>query len=243
MLRLFRSIRQNLLQQGKVSRYIGYAIGEIILIMVGIFLAFQLNNWNEARKMRAQEQVILAEIHEEFLNNKSEFESTVSMHKVLLEKLDLLIESFPLDIETVDFAALAHTLEGSIRKGDYDETTTTISKLKNSSFDIISNEELRNLLLTWEFLALDYGQREELHLKFLIEQFEPAFLDLYGGPSGEGFKDPRANLAFFETMRFEGLIRTKRWYIERLTRMADFENDRNIIHIMDRILELSKPDE
>ena len=60
MFRFFSSIRQNLLSQGKVSRYLGYAIGEIILIMIGIFLALQLNNWNEERKVRAQEKVILA---------------------------------------------------------------------------------------------------------------------------------------------------------------------------------------
>ena len=81
-----------------------------------------------------------------------------------------------------------------------------------------------------------------MHFKFLVEQFEPAFLGLYGGPSGEGFKDPRADLAFFESMRFEGLIRTKREYLRRMVRMTELDADRNIINVMDRIIELSKPE-
>jgi Tfp pilus assembly protein PilO len=65
MLRFFRSIRQNLLQQGKVSRYLGYAAGEIFLIMVGIFLALQLNNWNDRRLDRVEEREILNRIRVE----------------------------------------------------------------------------------------------------------------------------------------------------------------------------------
>ncbi|MDA0350180.1 MAG: hypothetical protein O3C43_17820 [Verrucomicrobia bacterium] len=62
MLRFFRKIRQNLLQQGKVSRYLAYALGEILLIMIGIFLALQLNNWNDRRLDQIEEQEILARL-------------------------------------------------------------------------------------------------------------------------------------------------------------------------------------
>ena len=50
MLFIFRKLRQGLFKEVNVSRYIGYALGEIILIVVGILLALQLNNWNDARK-------------------------------------------------------------------------------------------------------------------------------------------------------------------------------------------------
>ena len=49
MLRFFRSIRQQLLNENKTVKYLKYAVGEVLLIMVGIFLALQLNNWNEGR--------------------------------------------------------------------------------------------------------------------------------------------------------------------------------------------------
>ena len=50
MLKFFRKIRQNLLSEGKTGKYFKYAIGEIALVMIGILLALQVNNWNENRK-------------------------------------------------------------------------------------------------------------------------------------------------------------------------------------------------
>ena len=55
MLRFFRYIRQTLLEQGKMKKYVLYALGEILLVMVGILLALQVSNWNEGRKLVQEE--------------------------------------------------------------------------------------------------------------------------------------------------------------------------------------------
>ena len=53
MIKLFRNIRKQLLAEGKTSRYLKYAIGEIILVVIGILIALQINNWNEQRKQNS----------------------------------------------------------------------------------------------------------------------------------------------------------------------------------------------
>lgn len=50
MIKFFRKIRQNLLNEGKTTRYFKYAIGEIILVVIGILIALSINTWNETRK-------------------------------------------------------------------------------------------------------------------------------------------------------------------------------------------------
>ena len=50
MIKFFRKIRQDLLSKGKTGKYLKYAIGEIILVVIGILIALQINNWNEDRK-------------------------------------------------------------------------------------------------------------------------------------------------------------------------------------------------
>jgi hypothetical protein len=50
MIKFFRNIRQNLLNEGKTSKYFKYAIGEIVLVVIGILIALSINNWNEQRK-------------------------------------------------------------------------------------------------------------------------------------------------------------------------------------------------
>ncbi len=58
-MKFFRTLRQRLLAENKVTRYLAYALGEVVLVMIGILLALQVNNWNEDRKSRASERALL----------------------------------------------------------------------------------------------------------------------------------------------------------------------------------------
>jgi hypothetical protein len=49
MIKLFRNIRKNLLNEGKTTKYLKYAIGEIVLVVIGILIALSINNWNSNR--------------------------------------------------------------------------------------------------------------------------------------------------------------------------------------------------
>ncbi|WP_445748332.1 DUF6090 family protein [Polaribacter sp.] len=62
MIKIFRKIRQNLLIENKTSKYFKYAIGEIVLVVIGILIALQINNWNEQKKLIYKEQQALTEI-------------------------------------------------------------------------------------------------------------------------------------------------------------------------------------
>ncbi|MUU79446.1 DUF6090 family protein [Winogradskyella endarachnes] len=50
MIKFFRKIRYNLVETGKTGKYLKYAVGEIVLVVIGILIALQINNWNEKRK-------------------------------------------------------------------------------------------------------------------------------------------------------------------------------------------------
>ena len=62
MIKFFRKIRQDLLSKGKTVKYLKYAVGEIVLVVIGILIALQINTWNEEKKERDQEQKYLIEI-------------------------------------------------------------------------------------------------------------------------------------------------------------------------------------
>ncbi len=62
MLHFFRKIRWRLAQDNQFFKYSKYAIGEIVLVVIGILIALQINNWNEERKERKQERKILNEL-------------------------------------------------------------------------------------------------------------------------------------------------------------------------------------
>ncbi len=62
MIKFFRKIRQNLIMENKTSKYFKYAIGEIILVVIGILIALQINNWNENRKDEIKEHAYLSNL-------------------------------------------------------------------------------------------------------------------------------------------------------------------------------------
>ena len=62
MIKFFRHIRQNMIQNSQVSRYFIYAIGEIILVVIGILIALQINEWNETRKDKLKERAYLSNL-------------------------------------------------------------------------------------------------------------------------------------------------------------------------------------
>jgi hypothetical protein len=62
MIKFYRKIRQNLLSEGKIVKYFKYAIGEIVLVVIGILIALQINNWNENQKAKTTEIYVLNEI-------------------------------------------------------------------------------------------------------------------------------------------------------------------------------------
>lgn len=69
MIKFFRHIRKTLLEQNKMGKYFKYAIGEIILVVIGILIALQINNWNEDIKLKREEQKLINDLVVELENN------------------------------------------------------------------------------------------------------------------------------------------------------------------------------
>lgn len=98
MIKFFRKIRQNLLSEGKLGKYIKYAIGEIILVVIGILIALQINNWNENRKQQSEIIDIYNQIALDLDNDISEFSSVIKYYDSIKPLYDAVI----LDTRTVD---------------------------------------------------------------------------------------------------------------------------------------------
>jgi len=72
MIKFFRKIRQRLLTENKFSKYLLYAIGEIVLVVIGILIALQINNWNAEKKIEKEEIGILSNLLESLLSAKEQ---------------------------------------------------------------------------------------------------------------------------------------------------------------------------
>lgn len=102
MIKVFRKIRQRVLAESKFSKYLLYAIGEILLVIIGILIALQLNNWNEDRKIKDSSEKLFTELYHEYNaaghHFKSSFEAN-SRYILFLE--DILINWNQLDYQRI----------------------------------------------------------------------------------------------------------------------------------------------
>ncbi len=92
MISFFRKIRQSLLTQNRVTRYLVYAIGEIFLVVIGILIALQINNTNENYKAKQAERGVLKNLVQDLRADSTSFSESLTqlasinhLHKVLYE--------------------------------------------------------------------------------------------------------------------------------------------------------------
>ncbi|MCA6075024.1 hypothetical protein [Fulvivirga sedimenti] len=247
MIKFFRKIRQKLLTQnpadgqaGRLGRYLLYAVGEIILVVIGILIALSINNWNQNRIDGRKESLLLKEINAEFKYNKEELESTVRTYNLILNECDLLIKLFPINQNEINKDTLSIALELIRNTISADLSMGSISTLINtSSFEIISNNELRTLLIQWEDLISDYFEREEQAINYTRQTITPYLATRLPRPYKRGLDDERVDLSFLTSIEFENLINDRRRDVNVLLNIVKDE-DTEIRKAIDRIILLSE---
>jgi len=142
MIKFFRKIRQNLLMENKTGKYLKYAIGEIVLVVIGILIALQINNWNDERKNNIKEYNLLTEMLGNLKTDSIDMIGNVARNTRVLKSAE----------------AIQNQLENRIPWSDtmathYSRLNTYISKiaivrssyenLKSVGFEIIRNDSLR----------------------------------------------------------------------------------------------------
>ena len=87
MINFFRKIRQNMIKENQVSKYILYAIGEIILVVIGILIALQINNWNAEQNIEKEEISLLNNLLESLYSAKEQSHIDIFKENKLRESL------------------------------------------------------------------------------------------------------------------------------------------------------------
>ena len=82
MLKFFRKIRRKLIDGKNLKRYLIYAFGEIFLVVIGILIAVQLNNWNQKRISAVEIEVLLNNIEEDFVRNILHLNGIIDIYQV-----------------------------------------------------------------------------------------------------------------------------------------------------------------
>lgn len=158
MIKFFRHIRQTLIEQGKMGkpagrtgRYFKYAIGEIVLVVVGILLALSINNWNQERILNNENQVILRNLNEEFSENLVQLESSISDFDRIIKALDELLTVMRTQDGKLTDVEFDRLLNKTFFTPNWTPSSFVLVELKNSgALSKLKNNNLKTLLFKWE---------------------------------------------------------------------------------------------
>ena len=177
MIKLFGKIRQNLLSEGKTGKYLKYAMGEIILVVIGILIALSINNWNESRLDRISEQTILKQLQSEFNSNLKQLDEKIGIRNYMMNSaiqlLNYIDDPGIRNVDSVDLH-IAKTVP-------YTTFDPIINDLATSgNLRLIRNDSLKALLSVWtsEIIQVTEGEqtwakyRNEVYIPFLIKYYQ-----------------------------------------------------------------------
>lgn len=145
MIKFFRKIRFDLLEKNNINKYFKYAIGEIILVVIGILIAFSINNWNESRKQRQKEIINLLEIKKGLESDlNTEFIPGISAY-TSMEKAANNLRGFYNNTETISNDSLTKNFRIALgNEWNFIFNISPFENLKSIGIDIISNDSIRS---------------------------------------------------------------------------------------------------
>jgi hypothetical protein len=176
MIKFFRHIRKKLVGENRFTKYLIYAIGEIVLVVIGILIALQINNWNENRKERLQETILLEQLLTDFNSNLKQLDQKISLRKDFMnasKQLFKFIDRQNLrNKDSIDLY-IAKTLP-------YATFDPIINDLASSGeLNIIKNTQLKHALTRWSSEVNDVIEDEIIWKKYRNEQYFPFIIKHY----------------------------------------------------------------
>lgn len=142
MINFFRKIRKQLADDNKPLKYLRYAIGEIILVVIGILIALSINNWNEDRKQENLKQRLYVELYESIKSDTVDYNDDLKDLKSVVLNVKLLKEKIKLDAPYTVGLDTSLAIIGLIRSNEANYTILT--RISNVGIEIIDDVNLRN---------------------------------------------------------------------------------------------------
>lgn len=162
MAKIFRKIRKELIAEKKVSNYLLYAIGEIVLVVIGILIALAIDNSNEQHIKREKEQIYLMGLRDEFETSQTKLKELMTFNKQSYEDSKKILV-YMVDQENLpDEQELANLLYNALAFDiSFNPNNSLLMEMINSgSLKDIGNPRLRILLTNWISNIEDISKQE-----------------------------------------------------------------------------------
>lgn len=162
-MKLFKNIRQNTINDGKLKNYLFYAIGEILLVMIGISLAFQADNWNENRIKNNTERRYYENIRDQISDDKDLILSQRAFNIDFQKQFNYLNDIIESNDRTkVD--SISYIVRNLTQYSDFDRQGNIYETLVNSGeIKLLRNHKIINGIRELEERYIYINRMENIH--------------------------------------------------------------------------------
>jgi len=229
----------------KAGRYFKYAIGEIILVMIGILLALQVNNWNQNRIEQKEEKEIIAKLHADFKENKKvlkKFIGEVNNQMNAQETLMRLIGASKEELYKHSLDSIFYISFGATEVAFADNTIKNI--MQSGKLNLLKNETITDLLYKWNTLSeirktriakLDNWTNDKL-IPYLLPKISFKQMDMNSNYSWAGKSKIAPDFyPLFQEVEFENQLDNNLWHYQQVKERS-LETDK----LIDEIIEATK---
>ena len=218
MIKFFRKIRQKLLSENNFSKYLIYAIGEIVLVVIGILIALSLNNWNDSKKKKIEERVLLTELMKNLEINITQIKEDIEWDSVAISSGKIIMNVLNNKISYSD--TLGNHFQNSRLVPNSFLTTSAYKAIENRGFHIVSSIFLRKKIMklfddTYPSMILEINNIDENTLKtnmqnYMINHFEYSNGQLKPNDYQELLEDQRYRNILSYNIEIQGYFKWKR---------------------------------
>ena len=190
MLRFFRQLRQKLLTENKFSRYLLYAVGEILLVVIGILIALQVDTWNQERQERQDAIELYRNIRGQLLQDRGNIEGQIVYNSRHMPEYEYAIELIEKDQK--DMKDSLRAISGKLADySDFDRQGNIYTRIVNSGdVKLLKNEEINNRLRQLEETYIYVNRMETIHYDFIM-RFMPELIQIINMPSKRVINEDR----------------------------------------------------
>lgn len=143
MNKFFRDLRMRFLSENKISKYLIYALGEILLIVIGILIALQIDKWNQNKVRENKEVEILKLLRSDLTEGIAEFDQSIAQYSKAKHAIETVISHLESN-KSYNDSLKFHFFNTMLYWGTSDLTNSNFETLKDIGIDLISNSALRN---------------------------------------------------------------------------------------------------
>jgi len=158
MIKFFRKIRQKLLSENKFSKYLIYAFGEIILVVIGILIALSINNWNENRKLNEQRKELIDNLITDFTDTNESIELAIKKKEDGLKKMNDFMKIVQNETQTVSVDSLRKMAMVFFSEDNYKPNILSYNEaVSNGQFKLLKSRALIKYIDTFFEAAATYS--------------------------------------------------------------------------------------